>query len=178
MAIGITVKLTKSHFDQKADAAFKSRWGTAYTFSIQLLVACGYLYADRVGLEPRFNILIENGHNHSSDALRRLEDTKKAGIESAIPARILTVGLGAKAEHPILQAADMLAYSEWEKMNGKDSLIFEALHPENGIYFPPEIVDADKELVDIVTDDAKQWLERRREFGRKRAEEIAQRTKR
>ena len=45
-----------------------------------------------------------------------------------------TCGLGGKADNPILQAADMLAYSEWKYLTQSGGEIFDALHINNRPY--------------------------------------------
>lgn len=58
----------------------------------------------------------------------------------------MTVGLGSKKDHPILQTADMLAYSEWQKLTHGDREIWEALHVE-GCEYLPGYLDLDEQLV-------------------------------
>jgi hypothetical protein len=52
------------------------------------------------------NILIEDGHRHSAQALEVMKDLKKAG-QSDSWLHVLSVGLASKKGHPILQAADV-----------------------------------------------------------------------
>jgi hypothetical protein len=125
LSIGITAKITKSIYEQKTTQAFRSRWGTAYTFAIQMLVTSAYIYADHSHLHPEFNILIEDGHRHAAQAVESLNATKMAGLASEIPSKILSIGLGSKLDHPILQAADMLAYSVWQKITDRDLTIYD-----------------------------------------------------
>lgn len=168
LSIGITAKITKTAYDKRTTQPFRSRWGTAYTFAIQMLVASAYLYAEHRNLQPEFNILIEDGHKHSQQALQSLQETKKAGLVFAIPSRILTLGLGSKVDHPILQAADMLAYSEWRNMQHADDLaIYQAMHPVNSTY-QPEFIDFDGELVEAVTSGAEAWLAERLAWGQRK----------
>ena len=170
LLVGITGKLSKSFYKEKTDQKFRSRWGSEYTFAIQKLVVCAYIYANRFGLKPEFNIFIEDGHAHGDAAIKSLHETKKAGLARAVPSKLLNIGLGSKADCPILQAADMLAYSDWQYMNSTEAEIFEAIHPENTCY-TTAYVDFDKELVEIIKDSADKWLVARKEFGRLRHEQ-------
>jgi hypothetical protein len=173
VTIGITAKITKSVYDQKTTQVFRSRWGTAYTFTIQMLVSCAYIYAKRFSLRPDFNILIEDGHRHAGQAIQSLHHTKKAGLTYAIPSRVLNVGLGSKVDHPILQAADMLAYSVWQMRSDGDLTIYDAMHPEVSLY-RPESIDFDVDLVDVVKNGADKWLADRKEWGQRKARENEQ----
>ena len=173
LSIGITAKVTKSIYEQKTTPAFRSRWGTAYTFAIQMLVVSGYLFAKHSRLRPEFNILIEDGHRHAGQAIKTLHDTKKAGLDFEVPSRLLSIGLGSKSDHPILQAADMLAYSEWQQMTGGDPTIYNALHPRASSY-RTEFVDFDVEMVDVVMEGAEKWVAARKAFGQQRAKQIEQ----
>jgi hypothetical protein len=130
-----------------------------------MLTLASYLYANFIRIAPEFNILIEDGHRHSKQAVKILQDTKAAG--SAVPSKILTIGLGSKAAHPILQSADMLAYEEWQKMVDGDLKIYGALHAE-GSHYHPELVDFDGEMVDIVTRGAERWMAERKTYGRRK----------
>jgi len=105
LSIGITARITKSIYEAKTTQAFRSRWGTAYTFAIQMLVVSAYVYAERFHLSPDFNILIEDGHRHAAQAVETLHATKEAGLALEVPSRILSIRLGSKIDHPILQSA-------------------------------------------------------------------------
>lgn len=175
LSIGITAKITKSIYEQKTNQAFRSRWGTAYTFAIQMLVTSAYIYADRSHLHPEFNILVEDGHRHAAQAVESLNATKKAGLALEIPSKILSIGLGSKHDHPILQAADMLAYSVWQKICNRDLAIYDALHPANALY-QPESIDFDSiNLVDAAREGAEKWIAHRKAFGQQKARQIEQR---
>jgi hypothetical protein len=167
--VGITAKVTKSLYEQKTTPLFRSKWGSPYTFAIQTLVVSAYIFAEQIGIRPEFNILIEDGHANAAQAVAALNEAKRAGIAFAIPSRILTVGLGSKADHPILQAADMLGYSEWQRMTDKDMDIYNVMHADDMIYLP-EFVDLDPQLIDILHGNAERWMESRKEWGRKKYE--------
>ena len=123
-------------------------------------------------MHPDFNILIEDGHRHSAQAIEKLNESKKIGLAYPIPSKILSVGLGSKADHPILQTADMLAYSIWQQISHGDLAIYDALHPAAGSLYQPEFIDFDGELVDVVTDGVQKWTAHRKAFGQRKAREI------
>jgi hypothetical protein len=120
-------------------------------------------------MRPEFNIIIENGHANAGQTLVSLNDTKKSGLDFEIPSRILEVALGSKADHPILQACDMLAYSEWQRMTGRETDLYNVMHQDDMLY-RPEFVDLDKELIDINYQSAERWIEARKEWGRRKYE--------
>jgi hypothetical protein len=73
----------------------------------------------------RVNVLIEAGHKNVGQAI----DHVRAMIGNAgARLRIKTCGTGGKADNPILQAADMLAYCEWRQMAQSGREIFDVLN--------------------------------------------------
>jgi hypothetical protein len=169
--IGVTGKITKSVYDQKTSQDFRSRWGTAYTFAVQMLVHVAFHYARRFQLRPEFNILIEDGHRNSAQAQEVLLKTKKEGIRSS-DAKLLTIGLGSKPDHPLLQTADMLAYSVWQIISDRSSAISDSLR--SSTRYVPEYIDLDGELVDIATDGVERWMEKRKMWGQRKAQPLEQ----
>jgi hypothetical protein len=167
VSIGMTAKVTKSVFASKTTQQFRSKWGTAYTFAIQMLVVGAYLFAEHMGYRPEFNILIEGGHKNAGGAIESLSEAKKAGMGFAIPSRLLTIEIGSKQHHPILQSADMLAYSEWQHMNDRDMTIYNAMHSPT-LRFQPEFLDFDDEMVDVVVTGAEEWMAKRKAWGQKK----------
>jgi hypothetical protein len=166
---GISAKVTKSLYEQKTTQEFRSRWGTHYTFAIQMLVQLAYVHANRSGLRPYFNVLIEDGHRHAAQAINTLNQAKKSRLAFPMESKLLTVGLGSKADHPILQAADMLGYSLWQQLNDSDTEfpMFKALHLAND-HYNPWFVDLDPELVDIAKEGIDKWAASRKAFGQRR----------
>jgi hypothetical protein len=88
-----------------------------------------------MGLKPEFNILIEKGHRNSEQAAQIIAELQKipqeliaAHPDKLIPMKILSAGLGDKKDHPILQSADMVAYSDWQGLSNGDRTIWDALH--------------------------------------------------
>jgi hypothetical protein len=71
------------------------------------------------------NIIIEDGHRNSQQAIEQISNWKKT---SGTILRIASHGLVDKIKYPILQAADLTAYAWWEKRRGgHDRRIFPAL---------------------------------------------------
>jgi hypothetical protein len=167
--IGMTAKITKATYDQKTKTnEFRSQWGTAYTFAVVELLAGAYFFAKYVGLRPEFNVLIEDGHRHASQALQHLDILKKQGFNpEMVGCKILTAGLGSKADHPILQAADMLAYSEWQKMRGRDMATYDAMHFPN-LRFQPEFLDFDEDMVPAIVKGTYEYMAQRRAWGKRK----------
>lgn len=147
LSIGYTGKVTISRFNSKSDNTLRSRWGAAYSFAIQMLLLVTRLWLDDHKLGADVNILVEDGHKNSNQIVEILQHGK--ATDPAL--NIMTVGLGSKKDHPILQAADMLAYSEWQKLTHGDRDIWEALHVE-GCQYLPGYLDLDEELVGQAVD--------------------------
>ncbi len=148
MLFGMTAKVTLSHYNSQATSHIRSEWGTAYSFAIQMLMLITHELMEKWKLGNEINILIEDGHPNSEQMLQILGRIKRAHEVRPfeIPFHILSHGLGSKKDHPILQAADMLAYSDWQRLQQKDREIYDALHVKGGQY-RAGYVDLDKQLV-------------------------------
>jgi hypothetical protein len=89
-----------------------------------------------------------------------------AAGENVIPdLRILTAGLGEKKDHPILQAADMVAYSEWQGLTNGDPAIWNAINHGHGPYHTGRVL-LDTEAIKMFVSEGPQTLIRKQ---RKRA---------
>lgn len=154
---GFTAKVSKKQFTQMTDHKFRSKYATEYSFAIQMLVLFAYFHLERLGLGFDMKVLIEEGHRNSVQALQILEDVRTApkadGLEHL---NILSVGLGSKKENPILQASDMLAYSEWQKATSGDTAIYDALHIDWSKY-KPQVFDCDACLIHIGVEGAREY---------------------
>lgn len=168
LSAGVTGKVTKSLYDTRTTQEFRSRWGTAYTFAVNILLIGAYSAAKSLGLalNPEFNILVEGGHRHTDQAIETLHDAKKKGL--SIPAKIISVRIGSKEDHPLLQAADMLAYSVWQRSRGEDSRIFNALNARPSLY-TMQYVNLDTDLIDIVKEGVAKWTAHKKAFGERRS---------
>ena len=66
--------------------------------------------------------------------------------EQHLSVYIKSCGAGWKQDHPLLQAADMLAYSEWQAMKQSGREMFDALNLD-GTPYHPIIFDCNEELI-------------------------------
>jgi hypothetical protein len=148
MLFGMTAKVTISYYNSIATPDIRSQWGTAYSFAIQMLMLVTHEILQQRKLGTEINILVESGHPNSQQILQILGRIKQAYEtgSSDVPLHILSHGLGSKKDHPILQAADMLAYSDWQRLQQKDRKIYDALHVD-GCQYQAGYVDLDKQLV-------------------------------
>jgi hypothetical protein len=156
LLFGMTAKVTQSHYNSKISNDMRSQWGTAYSFAIQMLMLITRIIMDESKLGIDVNVVIEDGHPNSGQMVEILGRIKKAYEAGASdPAlHILNYGLGSKKDEPILQAADMLAYSDWQRIQQKDREIYDALHVPGSRYLAG-FVDLDKQLVGDAIDIAK-----------------------
>jgi len=144
MEVGITSKVNEKSYDDKTDQKFRSKWAAAYTFAIYSLALSAHVYLKEFELGFDVNVLIEDGHRNSRQALDVFETLKNAPeSEDFRPLKILSVGLGSKKDHPILQSADMLVYSEWQKLINGDMDIYNAFHVEGSRYIT-RVFDCEK----------------------------------
>lgn len=154
---GLTAKVSKKLFREMTDHKFRSKYATEYSFAIQMLVLFAYSYLERLGLGFDMNVLIEEGHRNSAQALQILEDVRTAPKADGLAhLNILSVGLGSKKDNPILQASDMLAYSEWQKTTSGDMVIYDALHIDWSKY-KPQVFDCDACLIHIGVESAREY---------------------
>lgn len=171
---GVTVRLNISEYNRLTTQAFRSRFGTAYGFAVDMCLLGAYAAVTEMGLKPHFNVLIEKGHRNANqvaqilDGLRRIPDEIMAAFPGEVipDIKILTSGLGDKTDHPILQSADMLAYGDWQQYvpNGGDLTIFNALHKQ-GMRYVALKAYCDEELIkEYVAAGAKPFI---KEFNRR-----------
>jgi len=60
-------------------------------------------------------VLIASGHKNSRQAFLHIEDTARNGKPPERVLNIKTCSMGEMKDWPVLQAADMLAYGEYQK---------------------------------------------------------------
>jgi hypothetical protein len=171
LTLGATTRIDTKMYDRVTTPAFRSRWGTAYTFSINTLSIIAWIYFRDRGVDPDVNILIEDGHRNSAQAVQYLEDSKKLKGKRGQYLNILTVWPGSKKDHPTLQAADMLAYGEWQKITQHDLRMFNALHMRQPKLYRAGHITITEEMIGYITESAAKWTRERKEFGRKRQRE-------
>lgn len=147
LSLGITAKISQSLYDDNTTQVFRSRIGAAYGFTVSALLVCAYLWMQRMHICPEVNIVIERGHRNASGALLLLDRWRQMPfLQNLEGLKILSVGLGDKSDHPILQAADMLAYSKYQHIIKGDRAIYDALH-KRGSRYHPETLTLDLDLI-------------------------------
>ncbi len=174
LLFSVTARVSISEFNSLSDQVTRSRHGTAYGFAINMCMLTAYILVKKLSLQPHFNILVEAGHRNSNQVAQILEGLRRflpeiaANRADVIPdIRVLSAGLGSKKDHPILQAADMVAYSRWLHMCGGDHTIWNALRKEprryqNG-YF-----ECNRALIEMWVGEGKaSYIKRQRKRGQK-----------
>jgi hypothetical protein len=132
---GVTARVSISEYDRITTQEFRSKAGTAYGFLIDMCLLRAHALLEELRLPTELNILVEGGHRNSEQVAQIL--TQLQQLPSHIlpmPIKILTAGLGGKKDHPILQTADMLAYSQWQAISKGDPTIWRALHRQGMRY--------------------------------------------
>lgn len=159
MFFGMTAKITISSYNAKTDNKFRSSWAAAYSFAMQLVMLQTSIVLDAFGLGDEVNVILEDGHRNAMQAMDILQRMKKARETGTtkVPLRVLSSTLGSKADYPILQAADMLGYSEWQNLSqGLQGDIYNELHIDVAhTRYQVGYLDLDDEIVDIALNIAK-----------------------
>jgi hypothetical protein len=166
--IGITTTLSQSRYMAMTDNDWRSKWATPYSFAVAMLTLSAQIYVEHMNLGYEVNVLVESGHRNAGqvlDIMKTLADTPK--MPGITPLKILSYGLGSKKDHPILQAADMLAFSEWQSILNGDREIYDALHVNESKY-TTELFDS-MVHVSIMQESTKNWEKVRKEWLRQQA---------
>jgi hypothetical protein len=158
---GITAWVDTKLFDGAVSKLVRSRHTTPYTFAVCMCLAATHLYKESVRRgDERVNLLIAEGHKHRSQALDRLTELKRDGR-----LKIETIAVGTMKEFGILQAADMLAYSEWQKLvGGGDLEIYYALH-RPGSRYRTLVFDCDMDMIESLCRGVNEWEVAKKAFG-------------
>src|SRR5262249_25170369 len=123
---GITARINTDEYKRLTEPGFRSQWGAPYSFCIQIIllrIALILHEENRADRKPdhQINILLEDGHVNAQQALDMLNRPRSV-------LHIVRRGLGKKRDHPVLQAADLLAYSSSDHTSSPDeSYLFERL---------------------------------------------------
>jgi hypothetical protein len=168
---GFTVETSVSRYNALLTNDERSVHGTAYSYAIWVLLMLAQSCMEYLHMGLDANILVEDGHRNSQQIyqqllafkLRRAEALEKGGLTL----NLLTVGLGSKADNPILQAADMLSYSEWQKIIGGNLDIYNALHIRKSKY-DTRLIDLSQEFVPIGVKHVKAHEAKRKQHGQRR----------
>ena len=69
ISIGFTSVIDVDAYNRRTTQDFRSRWGTAYSFSINMLLLASHIYCELYSLGNDINILIASGHRHGAQPL-------------------------------------------------------------------------------------------------------------
>ena len=164
LIVGITARVSRSLYEKCTDQALRSRYGAAYSFLIDMCLLTSYNVMTDLRIRPEVNILIEDGHRNSAQAVAILQEVKKVPQDQlGIDLKMLTVGLGSKQDHPILQAADMVAYSQWQRMTKGDRSIWNALTAKKATKYYWGEVDCDAKVIEEFAAGPKRFAEHKRQ---------------
>ena len=163
LIIGLTAKISTKEYLAHTTNHFRSQHGTAYTYCVTTLILMTYLLMKQRGIRTEFNILIENGHRNAMQAVQILDRYK---VPQPVPVpdfKILSVGLGSKVDHPILQAADMLAYCKHQQHTHGDTEIYKALH-RIGSPYSTETISLDRRAFLSTQQHVAEWADKCRDY--------------
>jgi len=148
LLFSVTASVSLKEYETLTTPAFRSRMGTAYGFLIDMCMLLAHARCEiEFGYKSEFNMLVEQGHRNAEQVAQILAIVSKIPEELLpLPIKLLTTGLGKKEDHPVLQAADMAAYSHWQSWNNGDSTIWKALY-KPGNRYRSWAVKCDKELI-------------------------------
>jgi hypothetical protein len=118
-------EISISEFEASVSPRFKNTFGSAYAYGVNLLLVMTRLLLGRTSdTHQAINILIEDGHRNANQAIEQISIW---GQKPGAVLKISSCGLGDKKSHPILQAADLIAYGWWQFKSGTDPRMFSAL---------------------------------------------------
>ena len=147
LLFSVTAAVSIEEYNANTTPKFRSRMGTAYGFLIDMCLLSAHACLGDLGLKSEYNILIESGHRNSEQVAQILELVRDIPVDLLpFPLKIVTSGLGDKREHPILQCADMAAYSDWQGYSDGDPTIWNALH-RKGVRYHAWRVKCDENLI-------------------------------
>lgn len=158
--VGISVAVNVDEYERITTPRFRSNWGAPFAFSIQMLMVLAHLdLKDRNRDREKANVLVEQGaHIHQA-----LEIIGKAKHSPYAFVRIASAGWGEKTGNPILQAADLLAYSWGEYLTtNRNSSFMQGLAERKPHRFPCLPLNTD--LVERLKSDINAHIERRRKL--------------
>lgn len=147
LLLGIVARVSIEEYESQTTQDFRSVHGTAYGFLIDMCLLLAYHLVTERGLKAEFNILVADGHRNSQQVGKILATLKEQLPKRELPIDIkfLTTGLGSMRDHPILQASDMIAHSEWQSISDGDPTMWEAL--QKSTQYKRWIVNCDREII-------------------------------
>jgi len=168
--VGLSVSIDPQEYADLTTPPFRSEWGSAYAFAIQMLIILVHFELKESEEKGRShknelaNVLIEGGHKNTQQAFEIISKAVgKVGDDSAF-IRVKSVGVGGKKDNPILQAADLLAYGWCQRISMGKSQMLDKLA---GAGAPPEkfkALDLSVELVEMLKRDIDAHAQRRNDL--------------
>jgi hypothetical protein len=157
---GISVSIRPEEYKTWTTNRFRSNWGAAYSFAIQMLMLLIYQdLEDRKRTHEIVNFLLEDGHpnaNQALDIISGVGNTKRPFLNLG------TFGRGGKLNNPSLQAADLLAYGNCQFVSNGDSRIYRQLVGRTEKRFFR--LECNRDLVDLIKQEINSNFDRRREL--------------
>lgn len=166
-SFGMSVCIDVPEYESVTSERFRSQWGSAYSFAIQILIILIHIeLGNRNNLHGAVNVLIEDGHANSQQIMETVKKANKKSDEdvNGYWLKLGSYGLGGKACNPILQAADLLAYCTCQTHSGRYSAIHRSLVWRSPIPFLA--LPWSKATLDAITKDINNFLEQQREQRR------------
>ncbi|MEN6537342.1 MAG: hypothetical protein ABFD89_27060 [Bryobacteraceae bacterium] len=145
MSLGVTTGIDVSLYKNQTDHVYRSEWGAAYSFAALMALGAGYCYLNYAGVHDEgMNVMLAQGHRNLGQAkclMLLLIDQRRS-------LKLKSVDDGIMKDHPILQAADMLAYGEWQRIRGGDLEIYHALNNTSwNQHYRTEFLECDLPLI-------------------------------
>jgi hypothetical protein len=161
--IGMSAHINTEEYKSLTTSEFRTEWGSAYAFTMQMLFLRIHLQLKSWKAEHEtVNILIEDGHANVRQACEIISKDKT--VEGPL-FKLGTYGCGPKTNNPILQAADLLAYSRCQSLAVGNSKMHSQLINAGAVKFLD--LDCDAELIKVMERDMSAELVRRRQLRRK-----------
>ncbi len=158
MICGISAYVEDKLYEESTSPRFRSQWGAPYSFCVYTVLGKLALYLDELGRsQERINVVLEGGHRNVFQVLEQLH---RPGGNFA------SIGVAPKEDQPVLQAADLLAYSTsdhlFQSENGK-SYLFERVRATNKPVF---LVHCIREYIQQFRAEVADYFQRRAEVQR------------
>jgi hypothetical protein len=117
---GITAHVDDGLYEDITTSRFRSQWGAPYSFCVHTILGQLDLFLEECGRSrERINVVLEHGHRNVCQVIEQLH--RPGG-------NFGNIGTAAKRDQPVLQAADLSAYSTCDDLctDGR-SYLFERL---------------------------------------------------
>jgi len=160
--IGISAHIDTEEYKRLTTPEFRTDWGSPYAFTMQMLWLSIHLYLkSRKAEHEVVNILIEDGHTNVRQAFEMISKAK--GMTDPV-FKLGTYECGPKQNNPILQAADLLAYSCCQRLSSGASRMYSQLTSATPKKFT--VLNCNTELIKVMERTLSEELVRRRRSRR------------